>query len=1742
MKKNLLKIIAGLLLIFSPLVAGAVVFTQSQLIIPPFTGMVMSTTTANGRFLQASTSPTLNSITATSTTLWSLFPNISFRYSSSTIYSSFLNSSTTFGTFGTLTIPNLGTPAGKFLAVDPNGKVIATTTPSGGSATPGGSDTQVQFNDSGSFGGSSKFLFDKISGDVTLDGGELIFKDDAIPTDRAIEVADQSAIDTVGNKLYIQSGSGNGTGANGNLYMFTPDRTITNPSDLLANSVAEIQGHGLNDNGTLTVTNSGQNDTALSGMGSYFSASSGGNSLTGGNIDLLSGNINVNTIADYSSGLTGGEVFLSGGTVSASENQVDGGNIEITGGEYDGAVWLPGSISLTAGSSQSGNVDGGNIVLTAGSESGSGSTGSVAMISSDSSSLIGVNKTVGVSLRSIGGSTIHFDTTSSGGGDIVVFPALGGTDTICFQTLANCSTGGSSFGFPFTVNTGYNSTSTVIGFNGLFSTASSTFSGPLRLPSLSQGFAGVGSNGTVYTFATSSISLSQLTNDLANLTATNGTLTLSGNYNGSVARTVGLNLGNANTWIVNQTFNYSSSTAYSSFQTASTTNLIVNGDNFNDLTGTGLSISGGALTNTGIVTANCSGGTTCSGTNPLSISSFVFPFTSSATGNFNQIANATGTQIHLSGNPIALSASSTSVFDNASSTFGTIGTLWLPNLTSGVLNVDSVGKVYKQSTSTLTGTGLISVTAGAYTLGGTPIVVSCATCGAGTVTVVTGTWPIISSGGATPNLTWGGLATSSGLTSGRVHYSTGVNTFADVATSSIASGVGITVTNGSTAYVLGAQPSFACNTASASVFGCINASDFSKFNSATTTFSTGLTYTQATNAVTVNTSQNISTLSNLTSNGFVTTSGSTGALSVSTFPITYAQGGTGTTTAPVGQLLYGGSTAYQSVATTTATCTGSTSCTTFTVIGASPVTITSSGSSFTGSANSIVTTDPSGALQSTSSQLTVGTILATTTGPTNATSTFMGQVLVGKGMPYGYLGVGSTTPAYGYLTNTLSDSGGNLNDFLSTNTYNNSASGCATADQTVNNDIATVTFNFGDFGHTSSGFTGIGCTNNPFTGYRPNSTYLYDPNGDMYFSLGSTTRANFQWLGGGYTEANKLMTLNVNGRLGLGTTSPWALLSLNAPAQTNPYFAIGSTTLTVFSISPSTGSTGTLTLSTTTAGCAQFSSVGLIYSTGVACGSGSGGAFPFTSSATSFFNQVANATGTQLHLSGSPISLSASSTSQFDNSTTTFATISTLWLGSSQGLPFVGSGNKVGIVGTTTCPTFSTGLTYSGTAASCIGGTNGNVTVNTSQNIATLSNLSTNGYMYTSGAAGTLNTAASSTETCSAPVTCTNFDVLKGGAAISLGTVTVALGGTNATSFGKNSIITSSADGLSLTATGTQLTVGNLLATTTATSYFSGNLGIRDTSADYTFETATSQSNGYFGVTQTNDGDLFNVSANGGTGIGTTTPTFLSQSTIASSTASQLALSAGSGIAMWTMRNAGGKLYFSTTTTTGTATTSIAAMTLSDTGKPGLSISSSTPNAQLVVNAVNTTDFSNLFLISSTTGAVQSVSTSTIFRIDNNGQVYFGNYADCSGTNALQISTKKLVCASVVSDGRLKKDIEPITNGLQMVLNLKPVTFNWKDLTNFNTSDPREQMGFIAQDVEPLIPSAIGMSTDGYKTLDKTKIIPYIVDAIKSLWQNVTDLIAWNKDQDKSLKKLEDQNALQQKEIDELKAEIKNLK
>lgn len=82
------------------------------------------------------------------------------------------------------------------------------------------------------------------------------------------------------------------------------------------------------------------------------------------------------------------------------------------------------------------------------------------------------------------------------------------------------------------------------------------------------------------------------------------------------------------------------------------------------------------------------------------------------------------------------------------------------------------------------------------------------------------------------------------------------------------------------------------------------------------------------------------------------------------------------------------------------------------------------------------------------------------------------------------------------------------------------------------------------------------------------------------------------------------------------------------------------------------------------------------------------------------------------------------------------------------------------------------------------------------------------------------------------------------------------------------------------------------------------------------------------------------------------------------------------------------------------------------------------------------------------------------------------------------------------SDERLKKDIKSISgSGLDAILKLRPVNFHWKKDTN-----QKLDAGFIAQEVQKVIPEAIGVNdTDGMLTFNVTPIVSYTVKAVQEL-------------------------------------------
>ena len=88
------------------------------------------------------------------------------------------------------------------------------------------------------------------------------------------------------------------------------------------------------------------------------------------------------------------------------------------------------------------------------------------------------------------------------------------------------------------------------------------------------------------------------------------------------------------------------------------------------------------------------------------------------------------------------------------------------------------------------------------------------------------------------------------------------------------------------------------------------------------------------------------------------------------------------------------------------------------------------------------------------------------------------------------------------------------------------------------------------------------------------------------------------------------------------------------------------------------------------------------------------------------------------------------------------------------------------------------------------------------------------------------------------------------------------------------------------------------------------------------------------------------------------------------------------------------------------------------------------------------------------------------------------------------------------SDERLKKNIKPIDNALADICQLEGVTFDWKDTGT-------QGQGFIAQQVEPIIPDVVNTDEDtGMKSINYVGLIGHLVEAIKEQQTQIYDLKA----------------------------------
>jgi hypothetical protein len=84
------------------------------------------------------------------------------------------------------------------------------------------------------------------------------------------------------------------------------------------------------------------------------------------------------------------------------------------------------------------------------------------------------------------------------------------------------------------------------------------------------------------------------------------------------------------------------------------------------------------------------------------------------------------------------------------------------------------------------------------------------------------------------------------------------------------------------------------------------------------------------------------------------------------------------------------------------------------------------------------------------------------------------------------------------------------------------------------------------------------------------------------------------------------------------------------------------------------------------------------------------------------------------------------------------------------------------------------------------------------------------------------------------------------------------------------------------------------------------------------------------------------------------------------------------------------------------------------------------------------------------------------------------------------------------SDARLKHNIAPLASGLGKLLALRPVSFEWNDPAKYG-GGRSHQVGFIAQEVEKVLPEWVGTGPDGYKTIEMAGFESLTVKAVQEL-------------------------------------------
>ena len=181
-----------------------------------------------------------------------------------------------------------------------------------------------------------------------------------------------------------------------------------------------------------------------------------------------------------------------------------------------------------------------------------------------------------------------------------------------------------------------------------------------------------------------------------------------------------------------------------------------------------------------------------------------------------------------------------------------------------------------------------------------------------------------------------------------------------------------------------------------------------------------------------------------------------------------------------------------------------------------------------------------------------------------------------------------------------------------------------------------------------------------------------------------------------------------------------------------------------------------------------------------------------------------------------------------------------------------------------------------------------------------------------------------------------------------------------------------------------------------------------------------------------------------------------------------------------------------------------------------------TAGKNIVGGSSNTTSDYSIYIGSNTSASAD----------DAQNEVVIGYNASGAGSNTIQLGNTAVTLVktsgtvnangtTLTSDLRIKSNIVPLANSLATVMQLNPVHYMKKG-SLASTAYTREENGFIAQEIQKILPFVVTEGTDENKLLsvDYNSFIPVLTKAIQE-----------------QQKQIEDQNAkiaAQQKQIEEL--------